>query len=156
MVINSRSKGQRGEREVRDILQKVMDEVGREMNLPFVPEVKRNLMQSMEGGHDLVGIPGIAVEVKFQENLQPEKWWDQAVGQAFKAGIEPVLIYRRKNVRWRVRMWGFLGISNPAEHEDCFQAHPVDVSLDEFLTWFEGHLTAYWRNNPPIVHHSNV
>jgi hypothetical protein len=155
MAINSRSKGQRGEREVRDILQKVMDEVGREMDLPFVPEVKRNLMQSMEGGHDLVGIPGLAVEVKFCETLQQEKWWDQAVVQGSRAGADPVLLYRKRNVKWRARLWGMLGISDYG-HEDCFIAHPVDVSMDEFLTWFEGHLTAYWRENPPRVQDKNL
>ena len=148
MTINSRSKGQRGEREVRDLLQKTMDEVGNGMGLPFIPEVKRNLMQSMEGGHDLVGIPGLAVEVKFCETLQVEKWWQQTLNQADRVGLEPVLFYRKKNCRWRVHMWGTLGTRSNREGEDYFMAHPVDVTADEFFLWFEGHLKAYWADNP--------
>lgn len=147
MAINSRSKGQRGEREVRDILQKVMDEVGREMNLPFVPEVKRNLMQSMEGGHDLVGIPGLAVEVKFQENTQVEKWWGQTVNQAERDGGIPVLIHRKKNAKWRTRMW--------AQLEGPFRIN-ADFTLDEFLTWFECHLKAFWTANPIKLSDKNL
>ena len=138
MAINSRSKGQRGEREVRDILQKVMDEVGKEMELPFVPEIKRNLMQSMIGGFDLVDIPGLAVEVKFQENQQVDKWWEQTTEQALKYGGIPVLIHRKKNARWRVRMLAAL---------DEVQIK-ADFTMDEFLTWFEGHLKRFWKKQP--------
>lgn len=141
-MINVRSKGARGEREVRDILQKTMDEVGKRMNLLFVPEVQRNLMQSMVGGHDLVGVPGLAVEVKFCETLQPEKWWEQCLNQAERVKATPVLIYRRKNAKWRVRMWARL--SDVGD----FQA-PVEISLDHFLRWFEGHLEEYWKALPP-------
>ena len=140
MAINSRSKGQRGEREVRDLLQKVMDDAGRQLNLLFVPEVKRNLMQSMQGGHDLVNIPGLAVEVKFQENLQVDKWWEQCLRQAGTVGNQPVLIYRKKNAKWKVRMWAQL----PGEFSVA-----ADFTADEFLLWFDGYLTAYWRANPP-------
>ena len=141
MRINSRSKGQRGEREVRDILQFVMDGVGREMDLPFIPEVKRNLMQSMEGGHDLVGVPGLAVEVKFCENLQLDKWWEQCTRQAERDGGMPVLIYRKKNVKWKVR-------ANARLDGDA-EPYTVDMSLDQYLHWFEGHLKRTWSKGVP-------
>jgi hypothetical protein len=117
-----------------------MDEVGREMELPFVPEVQRNLMQSMKGGHDLVGIPGLAVEVKFQENPQVEKWWEQATVQADRVKLLPVLIHRKKNAKWRVRMWAVL----PGNFEIN-----ADFSMDEFLFWFRNHLMEAWTAHPP-------
>lgn len=155
MAINSRSKGQRGEREVRDILQKTMDEIGREMELPWIPEIRRNLMQSMIGGHDLVGIPGLAVEVKFCENLQPEKWWGQATNQGTRANLAPVLIYRKKNAKWRVRLWAMLG-GPENSWEEGFTAYPVEVSMDIFLDWFSCHLKVYWKMNPPRIADKNL
>jgi hypothetical protein len=52
-----------------------------------------------------VGIPGLAVEVKFQEQLAPHQWWQQAEAQAATLpGTEPVLFYRRSRMVWRVRV----------------------------------------------------
>lgn len=134
MAINSRSKGARGEREVRDFLQKVVDEVAAEKKMLFAPEVKRNLMQSMEGGHDLVGIPGIAVEVKFCENPQVDKWWEQTLKQASRAGGLPVLIYRKTRSPWQVVM--FVSIPCGNEHLTC----RATVSLSAFLDWLHLYL----------------
>ena len=58
----SRQKGQRGEREVCQIL---AEHLG--------GEFKRNLMQTQEGGFDILGLDEYAIEVKFQEKLQIEK-----------------------------------------------------------------------------------
>lgn len=134
MAINSRSKGQRGEREVRDILQTYVDIVADELRLPFAPEIKRNLVQSREGGHDLVGLPGLAVEVKFCETLQIDKWWEQTLQQASRARATPVLIYRRKNQKWKVVMLGTLPCG--AVGVPC----RVEVSLETFIDWFVQHL----------------
>lgn len=134
MAINSRSKGQRGEREVRDILQKVVDEVASEKKMLFAPEVKRNLMQSMEGGHDLVGIPGVAVEVKFCENPQVDKWWEQTLKQASRDGGQPVLIYRKTRNPWQVVMLVFIPCGD--EHLTC----RATISLSAFLDWLHLYL----------------
>lgn len=134
MAINSRSKGQRGEREVRDFLQKVVDEVAFEKKMLFAPEVKRNLMQSMEGGHDLVGIPGIAVEVKFCENPQVDKWWEQTLKQASRANSIPVLIYRKTRNPWQVVL--FVSIPCGDEHIGC----RATISLSAFLDWLHLYL----------------
>lgn len=156
MVLNSRSKGQRGERQVKDIFQKVMDEVGNEIGLPWIPEVKRNLMQTMEGGADLVGIPGFAVEVKFCENLQIEKWWEQAQRQARSLDdwathmnqplVEALLVFRQKNRPWQVCMMARLE-THPYECDGGMWR--VQLSLDDFLRWFEHHLRAWWALYPP-------
>lgn len=134
MAINSRSKGQRGEREVRDFLQKVVDEVAFEKKMLFAPEVKRNLMQSMEGGHDLVGIPGIAVEVKFCENPQVDKWWEQTLKQAARSKGLPILIYRKTRAPWNVVMVGSLPLG-----EENFSCR-VTITLSAFLDWLHAYL----------------
>lgn len=134
MAINSRAKGQRGEREVRDFLQKVVDEVAAEKKMLWAPEVKRNLMQSMEGGHDLVGIPGLAVEVKFCEHPQVDKWWEQTLKQAHRAGGLPVLIYRKTRNPWQVVMMVDLPCGN--EHLTC----RATISLSAFLDWLHLYL----------------
>lgn len=128
MAINSRSKGQRGEREVRDILQKVMDEVAFEKKMLYSPEVKRNLMQTMEGGHDLVGIPGLAVEVKFCENPQVDRWWEQTLEQSHRIGCLPVLIYRKTRSKWQVVMLASLPYGDKALM--CRATIPLTAFLD--------------------------
>lgn len=137
MAINSRSKGQRGEREVRDILQKVVDEVAAEKKMLWAPEVKRNLMQSMEGGHDLVGIPGLSVEVKFCEHPQVDKWWEQTLQQAERVNGIPVLIYRKTHAKWQVVMLGGLPLAD--EHLRC----RVTIALSAFLDWLHAYLHEY-------------
>ena len=86
----SRQKGQRGEREVCKIL---AEQLG--------GEYKRNLSQTQDGGYDVLGLEGWAIEVKFQENLSIEKWWKQAVEQSSK-DKKPVLFFRKSRTDWRV------------------------------------------------------
>jgi len=139
MVINSRSKGQRGEREVRDILQKIIDDVAKELKMEWAPEIKRNLMQSMEGGHDLVGVPGLAVEVKYQENTQIDKWWKQTLAQAERENGIPVLIFRKSHAKWQVVMNALLPVGDAAP-VSC----RVTISLATFQAWFYEHLLFLW------------
>mgnify|MGYP003651472821 CR=1 FL=1 len=89
----SRSKGQRGEREVAKIL-----------NEKLSIESKRNLAQYQEGGFDLVGIPDYAIEVKRCEKISIEKWWDQCKEQAEDSNLIPLLFYRKSNNKWKVVM----------------------------------------------------
>ena len=85
----SRQKGQRGEREICNLL---AERLG--------GEFKRNLMQTAEGGYDVLGLDDYAIEVKFQERLCLEKWWKQTVEQA--NGKKPVLIFRKRREERRV------------------------------------------------------
>lgn len=73
-------------------------------------DVRRNWQaQAAEGGADLTGIPGWAVEVKWAKEWRNE-WWDQCCRQAVQCGRVPVLIWlidgtRRGQApidRWRV------------------------------------------------------
>lgn len=124
----SRNKGKRAEREVVKILQPVVTEIYEEMGCE-VPELERNLMQSHKGGYDLVGLDWVALEVKHQETFQLDKWWEQCQRQA-KPHQEPVLFYRKNNVKWRVRM-----LAKVLTHSKVVEML-VDLSIEDFLGYF--------------------
>ena len=116
----ARSKGQEGEREVIRLLAPIVEEVcGQESTL------SRNLNQTREGGHDIVGLDWLAIEVKRQETLDVENWWRQTLRQAGDKR-EPVLIYRQNRKSWHVVMWAKVG-----EHR-C----RATISLQDFQDWF--------------------
>ena len=85
-----RNKGQRGERELCELLLRSLD----------IEAVTRNLDQVREGGADIMDIPGLAIEVKRQEVLSVNVWWKQAVKQAVDTGRMPVLAYRQNRKPW--------------------------------------------------------
>ena len=72
----SREKGKRAEREVVKLLQPVVTKVYQEAGKE-IPLLERNLMQSHKGGHDIVGLEWMALEVKHHETLQISQWWEQ-------------------------------------------------------------------------------
>ena len=58
-------------------------------------DVHRNWQaQTAEGGADLVGIPGWAVEVKRAKQPRINEWWEQTAEQASRYGARPALLYR--------------------------------------------------------------
>lgn len=128
----SRDKGKRAEREIVKMLQpvvnKVYAEVGRE-----APLLERNLMQSHRGGHDVVGLGWLALEVKHHEKVNVPGFWEQTKKQAGTT-MEPVLLYKSNNVKWRVMLYGYL----PAGKRRVRCA--VEVSQGDFLVWFETRL----------------
>ena len=75
------SKGKRGEREVCDELQPVVDTVATSLGMA-APRIRRNLQQSGDGGEDIIGLPWYAIEVKRCETLALDRWWQQCVTQA--------------------------------------------------------------------------
>lgn len=82
MPINSRAKGHNFEREIGSLLR---EELG--------VDIQRNLVQSRNGGVDLIGLDGWAIECKRSKKYSPS-WWKQAAEQAVKAEALPVLIYK--------------------------------------------------------------
>ena len=132
----SQQKGKRAEREVCRILQPIVDKVYQEVELE-PPQVERNLMQSLKGGHDIVGLDWIAIEIKHHETLQLSKWWEQTRKQA--GGIKiPVLLYKKSRQGFRVIMNGRLPIGH--EGEGGLERAVVDISLPAFLKYFEKRL----------------
>ena len=121
----SRQKGQRGEREVCQIL---AEHLG--------GEFKRNLMQTQEGGFDVLGLDEYAIEVKFQEKLQIEKWWEQTVEQA--EDRIPVLFFRRSREEWRVVVPWCRYEDDPWDTK-CYSIIPIDYFMEKIneVTGFE-------------------
>lgn len=87
----SRNKGARGEREFLALLGEQLGEM-----------LTRNLQQTREGGADCLCVKGWAIEVKRCEALSRPAWWRQAVKQAERLGVEPMLAYRRNREPWTV------------------------------------------------------
>lgn len=134
--INSRSKGQRGERAVCDLLNSAVIRVGQDLGMKL-PVFSRNLVQSRNGGHDLVGHDWIAIEVKWYAEIKSHLpgWWAQTLRQAEAVNAEPVLIYKANGSRWFVRMWARLEIE-PGRRLRV----TADISMDDFIVWFEKRL----------------
>lgn len=89
-----RTKGAAGERDFAKLLGGLL-----------AVDLKRNLDQTRDGGHDLKGsdlISGWAIEVKRAKKALLPAWWNQTVEQAVAAGKRPALAYRLDNHKWRV------------------------------------------------------
>lgn len=125
MTLNARTKGQDGEREVIKLLLPIVREV-----LGPNASMSRNLEQYQKGGHDIVGIPWLAIEVKRQEELMIEDWWRQTLRQTSGPEVVPLLIFRQNRKRWRVMTWGQVG------ELTC----RVEITLDDFLLFFRKEL----------------
>lgn len=101
-LINSRTKGAGGEREFARLLAELTGH-----------KPARNLEQSRNGGHDLLAtdpdhpLNHYALEVKRYSRITPalqDAWWQQAVGQAERAGLTPALAYRGDRQPWLIRV----------------------------------------------------
>lgn len=141
MAINSRSKGQRGEREVATLLNSVIAECHKEMDIPLPAEpiIQRNQNQSAVGGYDLVGVDGLAIEVKYYKSITTgmiDKWWEQTLRQAKDKGAAPILFYRANGSRrWRIRSFVMLGRYEVVG----------DLDQDDFLQFFKSEYSRFLR-----------
>lgn len=87
----SRRKGASGERELFALLSGALGGI----------VVRRNLVQTREGGADTVDIAGWSVEVKRAETLSLSTWINQTAEQAARAHRRPLLFYRSNRQPWR-------------------------------------------------------
>ena len=116
----SRNKGAGAERELARLL---ADELG--------IEISRNLIQAREGGCDLIGIEGWAIEVKRAAKVTQgllRAWWGQAEAQADRVASRPALAFRCDRGEWAIaiRLWDLLQLG-PApgfEHQGVRPAVP--------------------------------
>ena len=107
-MVNSRQKGKNGELELAHILNQ------------YGYDTKRGQQYSgANGDADVIGLPGIHIEVKRQETMQLNKWLMQSVDDAYADSIKhgghmiPVVIHRencdrtkQNNIKgkWKVSM----------------------------------------------------
>lgn len=89
--INSKAKGNAGERELAQLLRK-------QGHL----DARRGQQYSgVNGDADVVGVKGIHIECKRQQKVNDEMWLKQAEDDARKGEL-PVVIYRRDREQWKV------------------------------------------------------
>jgi hypothetical protein len=92
--INSRAKGARAERELKNMLKESFPE--------YVDDFRRNQDQSERGGHDILGLPGFAIECKSVAEFSLPRFWTQTVDQAGRVQLLPAL-FRKVPLRgWEV------------------------------------------------------
>lgn len=143
----ARNKGKKGERDVISILQPVVTEVYEAHELE-PPMLQRNLLQSDKGGCDLHGLEWLALEVKRQEQLNINAWWEQTVRQAGTKN-EPVLFYRKNNAAWRVMLYGALRVHGTHGY---WRRTVVTIDVADFLVWFRSRLSyELWKAAPTDV-----
>ena len=90
-----RNKGHAGERELCAWLTE---------NLGLKEPLTRNIEQVRDGGGDIMLLPPFSIEVKRQEALQINKWWNQAKRQRTKSNPVAVLAYRKNRHPWQFMM----------------------------------------------------
>lgn len=133
MASKAKKKGARGEMEVIQLLQPIVDQVFAMFDMD-PPKLQRNLEQVRAGGSDLNGIPFLDVEIKRQEELRIEEWWKQACASA-KPHTEPVLMWRTNRGGWNVMLYLTC-------QRTCNTMRSV-VTLHDFARWFRSRLTSY-------------
>lgn len=94
-MTNSKAKGARAER----ILAQILREHG-------YTEARRSAQYCGNTGDaaDIVGVPGIHLECKWQERMELYKWYDQAVNDSEKSGDMPVVVHRASRKPWLVSL----------------------------------------------------
>ena len=93
MAINSKQKGKRGELEVAAILR----------NAGFKDARRSQQFAGMNGDADVVGLPGVHLEVKRNERLNIYEAWEQS--RSDSKGMEiPWVVHRKNNKPWLCTM----------------------------------------------------
>ena len=92
-MVNSRQKGKRGEREVAKILREAGFENAR----------RGQQYSGSNGDPDVVGLPGVHLEVKFREHLNIYEAYEQSRSDA--KGMEiPWVVHRKNGKPWLCTM----------------------------------------------------
>ena len=138
MALSGINKGKGGEREICKLLNGILIILLKEMGRPqedihkAVNSVQRNQNQSAVGGGDLTNTWGMCIEVKRQETLVLNTWWNQCVASAKRNNEWPVLIYRQNGKSWQVRTYAFMSLPDGT---DC---HVVaEISYLHFQNWYK-------------------
>ena len=123
MGAKSRNKGARGELELLALLSE---------RFPDLP-LQRNYDQAAFGGSDLLGLPGVSLEVKRYQrgNVHRQEWWTQACSVATQDRI-PVLAYRFDRSEWQsvlpLQWWAMESVNDLS----MIAIMPLDNFLSEY------------------------
>lgn len=157
MGANARTKGQSGEREVADLHNTIVSKWLRDngfdalsiKDLPF----QRNQNQSAVGGDDLTNPFHLSIEVKRQEQLKVNTWWEQTVQSAMRSGGVPILMYRQNRKAWNVVMYGFVSLAVPNYDGMKYAGMRVTISVDDYKVWFYKYLDNCLEQNMDWIKH---
>lgn len=130
-MVNIRNKGSRGEREAVLVIGGWLAPVYRAAGMIPV-DLERNLMQSRQGGYDLVGIDWLALEVKRHETLSVSQWWKQTLRQAGPEQV-PFLMYRQNRTPWRYRTR--INAAHHGPSSSGLSSITVDMAEDAAREW---------------------
>ena len=142
MAINIRAKGANGEREVCDLLNKLLQPILDKHGIahPEKPVFQRNQNQSAVGGSDITNPFELCIEVKRQEQLNINTWWQQCLTASNEFGGVPILIYRQNGKRkWNVVMYGMIAVAGP----DLLATYRVTLEQSDFENWFARYVDRY-------------
>lgn len=129
MGAKSRTKGAAAERELAHLL---ADHLG--------VALKRKLEQTRDGGYDLEGLPGIALECKrYAKAGSSEKrtWWLQTIKQARASKSIPVLAYRLDRAEWT-----FVVQLSDLTRGEYDESLTVEMTVGAFAMWVREHVIA--------------
>lgn len=145
MSINIRDKGANGEREVATAMNKIIESVLKDhgIAIPLKPIIQRNQNQTAVGGYDLTGPFGLGIEIKRQEALSVNTWWQQCLTACKINADRPMLIYRKNKQKWSVVTLVDVPVGTDGSHARGIRA---EMSWDDFLRWFYLHVDHYVRN----------
>jgi hypothetical protein len=144
--INIRTKGSSAERQIAIdlnlIIKEVMCELGYQdehlNNHTYL--VQRNQNQTAVGGKDLINTYGFAIEVKRQEALSINAWWNQCVASAEKHGEIPVLLYKQNRQPWKCITTVYMELDG-----DNMASLRGEIGYLDFLTVFKHNVRAVLR-----------
>ena len=103
MGINPRTKGAKGE----------LDFINRFQPF-FLEPLKRNLLQTREGGADITGSDPWVIEVKRCQSVEHNKWWRQVNAAVTEEFHIPIVAYRQNFMAWMFQVPSeMLGIEHP-------------------------------------------
>ena len=142
MAINIRTKGANGEREVCDLLNKLLQPIIDKHGIsePEKPVFQRNQNQTAVGGSDITNPFDLCIEVKRQEQLNINTWWQQCLTASNEFGGIPILIYRQNGKRkWNVVMFGMIAVGGP----DLLATYRVSLDQADFENWFTRYVDRY-------------
>lgn len=129
-MVNVVTKGKAGEREAVKFLQPIIDEVAEALGIE-APQLFRNQNQSALGGYDIDGLEWLALEIKRQEQLNLNKWWEQ-VNRACKSGQIPVVMFRQNRKQWRFLVNGYFHTGG-----EGFTVLRCEINKEDFIEWFK-------------------
>jgi hypothetical protein len=138
----ARQKGAVGEQDVIKTLIPLVQKAMRDFVFPEESVLKanrciqRNQNQTAVGGNDLSHTFGISFEVKRQEALSINTWWNQCVASAAPNKELPVLVFRQNGTKWRVITFGFLWLPGIDGSEFGNMKARLEMDWDTFQLWF--------------------